>query len=208
MGLEGYEYKSRASQKAMAVLRAQGTVFHTVEAMRAGVHPRTFYAMRDAGIIERLAQGLYRLADGPILSNPDFAIVAAKVPKGVLCLVSALSYHGITNEIPHQVYLALPRGAEEPRLDHPPMKTFRFGAPTFEEGIEYHEIDGIPVKIYGPEKTIADCFKYRNKIGLDVALESLKFYRRRKHFKADELIRYARICRVEKVMRPYIKAII
>jgi predicted transcriptional regulator of viral defense system len=200
--------KSNTFQKAMEFFRSRGKVFLTIEAMKAGVHPRTFYAMRDEGIIERLAKGVYRLTDTPVLSNPDLAIVATKVPKGVLCLVSALSYHGITNEIPHQIYLALPKGAEEPRLEYPPLKTFRFGRSMFDEGIEHHKIDGIPLKVYCPEKTIADCFRFRNRIGLNVALEALRFYRQRRRFKADELIRYAKICRVENIIRPYIEAVL
>ena len=129
-----------------------------------------------------------------------------KIPKGVICLISALSFHEITTEIPHQVYLALPRGSEPPRLDYPPLKVYWFGDPAFKEGIEHHEVDGIPINIYSPEKTIADCFKYRNKIGMDVAIEALKLYRQRKKFKIDDLIHYAKICRVEKIMQPYIEA--
>jgi predicted transcriptional regulator of viral defense system len=191
----------------MELLRSRGGVFQTTEAIKAGVHPRTFYTMRDQGTIERLAQGVYRLTDGPVLSNPDLAIVAAKVPKGVLCLVSALSYHEITNEIPHQIYLALPRGAEPPRLDYPPLRIFWFSGFAFKEGIEHHKVDGVPVRVYSPEKTIADCFKYRHKIGIDVVVKALKVYRQRKRFKADELIHHAKICRVENVMRPYLEAL-
>lgn len=164
--------------------------------------------MREQGIIERLGRGVYRFVDMPSLGNPDLVTVAMKVPKGVICLISALSYHEITTEIPHEVYLALPRGAEPPRLDYPPLRVFWFSGPAFEEGIENHDVDGIPVKVYNPEKTLADCFKYRNKIGLDVVLEALKFYRQRKRFRADDLMRFARICRVEKVMRPYVEVLL
>jgi predicted transcriptional regulator of viral defense system len=126
----------------------------------------------------------------------------------VICLISALSFHEITTEIPHQIYLALPRGAEPPRLDYPPLRIFWFSGPAFEEGIENHNVDGIPIMVYNPEKTLADCFKYRNKIGLDVVLEALKFYRQRKRFNVYELIRYAKVCRVEKVMRPHVGALL
>jgi predicted transcriptional regulator of viral defense system len=162
--------------------------------------------MRDKGLIARLGRGMYRFADMPAMGNPDIATVAMKIPKGIICLISALSYHEMTTEIPHEVYLALPRGAEPPRLDYPPLRIFWFSSPAFDEGIEQHDVDGIPMKVYNPEKTLADCFKYRNKIGLDVVLEALKFYRQRKRFKADELMHFARICRVEKVMRPYLEA--
>jgi predicted transcriptional regulator of viral defense system len=140
------------------------------------------------------------------MGNPDLAIIAMKIPKGVICLISALSYHEITTEIPHEVYLALPRGTEPPRLDYPPLRVFRFGRYAFEEGIEQHDVDGVLMRVYSPEKTLADCFKYRNKIGIDVALEALKNYRRRKQFNVDELMHYARVCRVERVMRPYVEA--
>jgi len=134
--------------------------------------------------------------------------MASAIPacsKSVICLISALSYHEMTTEIPHEIYLALPRGAEPPRLDYPPLRIFWFSGTAFTDGVEQHDIDGIPVKVYNPEKTLADCFKYRNKIGLDVVLEALKFYRQRKRREVDELMRYARMCRVEKVMRPYLE---
>ena len=188
--------------------RSQGGVFRTGEVIKAGVHPRTLYTLRDQGVIKRLGRGMYRFADMPSLGNPDLATVAMKVPKGVICLISALSYHELTTEIPHEIYLALLRGAEPPRLDYPPLRIFWFSGPAFTEGIERHDLDGIPVRVYNPEKTLADCFKYRNKIGLDVVLDALKFYRQRKRFRADDLMRYSRICRVEKVMRPYLEAIL
>ena len=195
-----------AIRQARALLKPQAGAFRTGEALKAGVHPRTLYKMRDQGVIERLGRGMYRFADMPSLGNPDLATVGMKVPKGVICLISALSYHEMTTEIPHEIYVALPRGAEPPRLDYPPIRIFWFSGSAFTEGVEQHDVDGIPVKVYNPEKTLADCFKYRNKIGLDVVLEVLKFYRQRKRFRVDDLMRYARICRVEKVMRPYLEA--
>ncbi|MGZ6208489.1 MAG: type IV toxin-antitoxin system AbiEi family antitoxin domain-containing protein [Syntrophales bacterium] len=200
--------ESNAIKRAKELFSPHGGTFRVKEAINAGVHPRTLYTMRDEGIIEKLGRGVYRFADMPVLGNPDLTTVAMKVPKGVICLISALSYHEMTTEIPHQIYLALPRGAEPPRMDYPPLRIFWFSGPAFEEGIENHDVDGIHIMVYSPEKTLADCFKYRNKIGLDVVLEALKFYRQRKRFKVDELMRYARICRVEKVMRPYVQTIL
>lgn len=193
-------------QRAKDLLSSQSGAFRTGDALKAGIHPRTLYAMRDQGAIERLGRGMYRFADMPAMENPDLATVALKVPKGVICLISALSWHEMTSEIPHEIYLALPRGAEKPRLAYPPLRIFWFQSHAFEEGVEDYDVDGIRVRIYSPEKTLIDCFKYRNKIGLDVALEALKLYRQRKRFKADELMRFARICRVEKIMRPYLEA--
>ena len=195
-----------AVQRAKAMLRSQSGAFRTRDAIKAGIHPRTLYAMRDQEAIERLGRGMYRFADMPAMGNPDLATVALKVPKGVICLISALSWHEMTSEIPHEIYLALPRGAEPPRLAYPPLRIFWFQGDAFGAGVEDHDMDGIGVRIYSPEKTLADCFKYRNKIGIDVVLEALKLYRQRKRFQADALMRFARICRVEKVMRPYLEA--
>lgn len=195
-------------KEAKKLFRRRGGILRTSEAIRVGIHPRTLYAMRDEGIVERLSRGLYRLSDLPPLGNPDLVSVGLKVPGGVICLISALAYHEITTQIPHEVYLALERGAEPPRLDHPPLRVFWFTGGAFTEGIETHEIDGVPVRIYGPEKTLADCFKYRNKIGLDTAVESLKLYHARKPIRVENLMRFAAVCRVEKVMRPYLETVL
>lgn len=191
---------------AVDLLCSRSGAFRTGEAIKAGVHPRTIYTLLDQGVIERLGRGLYRFSDMPAMGNPDLATIAMKVPKGVICLISALSWHEMTSEIPHEIYLALPRGAEPPRLAYPPLRIFWFQSQSFEEGVEEHDMDGIRVRIYSPEKTLADCFKYRNKIGIDVVLEALKLYRKRRRFKVDTLVHFARICRVEKVMRPYLEA--
>ncbi|MDY6954517.1 MAG: transcriptional regulator, partial [Thermodesulfobacteriota bacterium] len=151
---------------------------------------------------------VYRLANSPPLGNPDLVTVATRVPGGVICLISALSFHELTTQIPHEVHVALPRGAEEPRLGHPPVKTYRFTGEAFTEGVEAHELDGVSVRIYGPEKTLADCFKFRNKVGLDTAVEAVRFYRQRRNVKADDLMRYAAICRVNKTIRPYLEALL
>lgn len=200
--------KQNAFAEAAAAFREHGGILRTKEALSLGVHPRTLYAMRDAGKLERLGRGLYRLADLPPLGNPDLVAVALRVPGGVLCLVSALAVHEITTQIPHEVYVALVRGAEPPRLGHPPVRVFWFTGEAFTEGIETHELDGVEVRVYGAAKTVADCFKYRNKLGLDTALEALKLYLREKRGRPDDLVRFARVCRVEKVMRPYIEALL
>jgi predicted transcriptional regulator of viral defense system len=131
-----------------------------------------------------------------------------KIPQSVITLLSALAFHEITTQIPHEIYIALKRGTEPPRLKHPPIRVFWFTGNAFSDGVEQYDVDGTLVRIYNPEKTIADCLKYRNKIGLDVALEALKLYRERIGFKVDDLMHFARVCRVEKVMRPYLEAII
>lgn len=200
--------KGSAFEAAEQVFHRHGGVLRTREAIRYGIHPRTLYAMRDAGIIECLSRGLYRIADLPPLGNPDLVAVALKIPNGVICLISALAWHELTTQIPHEVYLALPRGAEPPRLDYPPARVFWFTGDAHSEGVEIFEVDGVTVRIYNVEKTLADCFKYRNKIGLDTAVEALKRYVSNRRVKVDELMKYARICRVEKVMRPYLEALL
>jgi len=162
--------------------------------------------LRDASVLERLGRGLYRLMEMPALGNPDLVSVALQAPGGVICLISALSYYELTTQIPHEVHLAIPRGMEPPRIKHPPTRIFTFSKPGFEEGVEIKKLDGVSVRIYVPEKTLADCFKYRNKIGLDVAVEALKLYRERRSLKVDDIMRYARVCRVERIIRPYLEA--
>jgi predicted transcriptional regulator of viral defense system len=200
--------KNSAFAKAAAVFREHGGMLRTMEAVRLGVHPRVLYAMRDTGMLEQLGRGLHRLSDLPPLGNPDLVAVGLRVPEGVLCLLSALAVHEITTQIPHEVYVALKRGAEPPRLEHPPVRVFWFTGKAFTEGIETHKLDKVDIRVYGAAKTVADCFKYRNKLGLDVAVEALRLYLQKKRGLPDELVRFARVCRVEKVMRPYIEALL
>lgn len=195
-------------RKAEGLFRKHGGVLRTSEAIRAGIHPRTLYAMRDAGQVERLSRGLYRLSSLPPLGNPDLVSVALRVPSGVICLISALAYHELTTQVPHAVDIALARGTEPPRLDYPPIRLFWFKEKAFTEGIETHPVDGIKTRVYSPEKTLADSFKYRNKIGLDTVIEALKSYREHRRFDIDSLMHYAKVCRVQKVMRPYLEAIL
>lgn len=195
-------------EKVRNIFRQQGGILKMSEAVQTGIHRKMLYAMLDNGVIEKLDRGLYRLSELPPLGNLDLVSVARKVPTGVICLISALSFHELTTQIPHEVYIALKRGTETPRIKHPPVRVFRFTGDAFTEGVETPTVDGVKLHIYSPEKTLADCFKFRNKIGLDTAIEAVKFYRDKKHVKVDELMRYARICRVEKVMKPYMEALL
>jgi len=195
-------------EKSLAVFRKFGGIVKTSEAIKAGIHPRTFYNMLQEGIIEKLSRGLYRLVELPSLGSPDLVSVSKRVPNGVICLISALAFHEITNQIPHEVYLAVPRNSQIPRIDYPPVRIFRFSSSTYTEGIELQKVDGMPLRMYGPAKTVADCFKYRNKIGLDVAVEALKRYRETKLFSVDEMMYFAQVCRVARVMRPYLEAVL
>ncbi len=197
-----------AIERSARIFRLHGGLLRTSEAIRLGVHPRTLYTMRDAGALERLGRGIYRLSDLPPLANPDLATVALRIPHGVLCLISALAFHEITTQIPHEVYVAIKRGTEPPRLEHPPIRVFWFTGLAFTEGIEIHETDEINVRVYSAAKTVADCFKYRNKLGLDVAIEALGCFLRDRIGSPDELMHFARLNRSSRAIRPYIEALL
>jgi predicted transcriptional regulator of viral defense system len=198
----------KVEQEAIDIFKEHGGTLRTAEALRLGIYPRTLYELRDAGILERLSRGLYRLAELPALSDPDLAIVALKIPQAVICLVSALAFHELTTQVPHAVNIALPRGARSPRLDYPPLRIFRFSGPAWSEGVETHQVGQTSVRIYCPEKSVADSFKFRRKIGLDIAIEALKLYRQSPGFDVSTLLHYARVCRVESVMKPYLEALL
>ena len=140
-------------------------MIRTADAIQNGIHPRTLYQLRDNGTVERISRGVYRLAELAAISNPDLVTVASRVPNAVICLISALSFHDLTTQIPHVVSIAIQRDSRSPRIDFPPISVHQFSSESYAAGIENHEIDGVPVKIYNPEKTIVDCFKFRNKIG-------------------------------------------
>jgi len=195
--------------KARRVFTKYGGMLRTSKAIRLGVHPRTLYALRDSGEIEQVGRGLYRLSSAPPLSSPDLVPIAIRIPRAVVCLISALAHHGLTTQVPHSVDLALPSHAQIPKIDGVPLRVFWYSEPSFSAGIETFKMDEVPVRIYSPEKTIADCFKYRNKVGLDIAIEALRTYRERhKRPNRRALIHYAQVCRVEKIMRPYLEAIL
>jgi len=194
-------------RRAKAVFRRHRGVLRTSQALKLGIHPRILYHLRDTGWLVAVTRGVYRRADLPEPSHPDLLLVARRVPQAVMCLISALSFHSLTTQIPHEVQIALPRRTRYPRLDHPPLRVFLMTGATYAEGIETHSIDGIPLRVYGPAKTVVDCFKFRNKIGIDVAVEALRLARERKHVTPRALLQYARLCRVERVMRPYLEAL-
>jgi len=194
--------------RAIEVFRNHGGVMRMADASRAGVSRRTLYSMRDSGQLEQLARGLYRLADMSPLSEPDLVTVAKKVPQGVIYLISALAVHEMTTQIPHEVWIAIPRNNEPPRFDHPPTRTARLSELAYGIGIETHEFDGFEVKVYSREKTLVDCFRKRNDIGTDVVLEALKFYKSQGRTNFDLVLRYATQLRAEKAMRPYLEALV
>jgi predicted transcriptional regulator of viral defense system len=195
--------------KAREVFTEHGGMLRTSKALRLGIHPRTLYALRDAGEIEQVGRGLYRLSTAPALSSPDLVPIAIRIPRAVVCLISALAHHGLTTQIPHVIDIALPSHAKVPKVDGVPLRVFWYPETSFRAGVEVVAIDEVSVRIYAVEKTIADCFKYRNKIGLDVAIDALRAYRERTPKpNRSKLTKFAEINRVQKIMRPYLEAIL
>lgn len=198
--------RPNARDKARKVIRQSGGVIKTSDALQAGIHPRTLYQLRDTGDLEQISRGIYRLTEIEPVSNPDFVIVATRIPNSVICLISALSFHEITTQIPHEISLAIPKESKPSMMEYPPVQFYKFSKESFLAGIEEYQIDGVTVKVYSPEKTLADCFKFRNKIGMDIVLEALKLYKSRKKFDHKKILEYAKICRVDKIVRPYLEA--
>ena len=190
---------TRVFEREVELFRQHGGGLRMAEALRLGLNRKKLYAMRDAGVVVPVSRGVYRLASLDPLAHPDLVTVAKRVPQGVLCLISALSFHELTTQVPHTIDVALERGKTKPRLDYPPTRFVWFSGPAFHEGIETHELDGVSVRIY-------DCFRYRNQIGMDVALEALRLWRERRKKKLDVLLKYARMRHVEQAMRPYLEA--
>jgi predicted transcriptional regulator of viral defense system len=195
-----------SSERLLQLARRHGSVTRqTVTA--AGIHTQMLTRLIRAGELERVAPGHYRLPNAPVTEHHGLAIVAAAAPKAVICLLSALSFHEIGTQLPHAVWIAIDRRARRPTLRYPPLQVVRFGGLSLTEGIETHEIEGQIVRVFNVAKTITDLFKYRNKVGLEVALEALREAWRARRFTMTEIHRYARICRVERVMTPYLEAL-
>ncbi|MGB5468630.1 MAG: AbiEi antitoxin N-terminal domain-containing protein [Sedimenticolaceae bacterium] len=159
------------------------------------------------GRLQRVGRGLYALPGRPVSEHNALAEVARKHPQAIVCLLSALRFHGLTTQSPFEVWLAIPNKARAPKMDYPPLRIVRFSGVALTRGVEDHVIDGVPVRVTSVARTVADCFKFRNKIGLDVALEALQEAWRAKRASMDELWRYATLCRVANVMRPYMESL-
>lgn len=195
------------AERLMRLATEQGVVT-TRDVARAGIHTQTLSRLVREGKLERVARGQYRLPEGPVTEHHGLALAARAVPGGVVCLLSALSFHGIGTQLPSQVWMAIDRRARTPQLRYPPLRIVRFTGHALTEGIEHHLIEGHDVPVYGVAKTLADTFKFRNKIGLEVALEALRESWRERRFTIDELDRFAEICRVDHVIRPYVEALV
>ena len=174
---------------------------------QAGI-PRVYlYRMAKRGLVRRVGRGLYLPKGIEPTENHSLAEAGKLYPKGVICLLSALQFHNLTTQGPFEVWMAIDEKAKRPKPKHPAIRFLRFSKKSLTEGIEEHKIEGVQVRVYNPAKTVADLFKYRNKVGLDVALEALRDCREQRKCSDDYLWKYAKICRVQNVMRPYLEAL-
>src|SRR5574340_1267505 len=195
-----------AAERLIDLVRSQGLV-RPCDLAPLGIPRISLTRAVRRGQLERVGRGLYGIPGRQVSAHGALAEVARRVPKGVVCLLSALRFHGLTTQAPFEVWLAIENKAIAPKLDYPPLRIVRFSGASLTEGVEEHIVDGVTVRITGVAKTVADCFKYRNKIGLDVALEALREAWREKRMTSEDLWRYAKICRVANVMRPYLDSL-
>jgi predicted transcriptional regulator of viral defense system len=192
--------------RVLQLIRQLGIV-RPADVEARGIPRAHLYRLVREGAIERQARGIYVRNRHPLTADHTLAHVAKRVPRGVICLLTALRFHGMTTQNPAEVWIALPEKARRPKLDYPRLRVARFSGLALTEGIETHPCEKVDVRVYSAAKTVADCFKYRHKIGIDVAVEALRDFGRRRRGGATELARFARICRVTRVMQPYLDAI-
>ncbi|MBU0671553.1 MAG: transcriptional regulator [Candidatus Margulisbacteria bacterium] len=195
-------------RKLIGFLKNRSGLAGYSEIKKAGFDKTVLRSVVKSGQIKKVDRGLYRLAEGTQLSNPDLVAASIKVPKGIVCLLSALAFHEATSEIPRYVHIAILRGKHANKIKYPPVKYYRYAPGIWKEGLENHEVDGRRIRVYNLARTVVDCFKFRNKIGLDVARDALKVAVTEKEVKPKEIMKYAKLCRVESVIKPVLEAII
>ncbi len=199
---------TRKSKALISFFRKQGGILRFSEVIEGGFHPDSLKALEKTGKVENIGLGTYRLTNYPAGPYPDLVAVALQAPGGVICLISALTFHGATDEIPGHVDIAIPERAYANRIKYPPVRFYRFSRPAWEAGIEEHIINGRVVKIYSLEKTVADCFKFRNRIGMDIAREALKAAVSEKNAGPGVIMDYAKIDRVDGIVKPILEALL
>ena len=193
--------------KALKFLRQRPGIHKTGEFLAAGVYNRTLYRLRDKGTLVKVGYGLYRLAEKEPVQHSVYAELSWRIPKGVFCLISALDFHQIGTQEPYKHWIALPRGAHKPKIREYDIQYAFYKDKAYETGIEKHIVEGVEVRVYNPAKTVVDCFKHRNKIGLEVAIEALREAVRAKKATIPEIIRYAELFRMKNVMMPYLEGL-
>lgn len=195
------------NNKILALATRQGGIVSTKDVEGAGI-PRAYLSRLCAkGTLQRVDHGLYTLPEPDATEHLPLIEVSKRVPKAVVCLISALSFHEITTQIPNEVWIAVPRGGWRPAFAYPPLNVTHVSGQAFAFGVQTHRLRGVPVNIYSPAKTVVDCFKFRSKVGLDVAIEALKESWRQRKTSMDEIVEAAAVCRVSKVIRPYLEAV-
>jgi predicted transcriptional regulator of viral defense system len=194
------------TQRALDLVRAKGLI-RPRDLIAQKIPADYLDRLHRRGLVERISRGVYAWPGADLGENQTLAEAARQVPRGVICLLSALQFHDIGTRQPHEVWLAIPQGAWRPKLEYPKLRVVRFSGPSYSRSVEEHRLHGAPIRGYGPAKTVADCFKFRNKVGLDVALEALRECWRGRRCTMDDLWEAARICRMTQVMRPYLESL-
>jgi predicted transcriptional regulator of viral defense system len=198
----------RRAEELIDFFKSNGGLVRFSAILKAGFHPDSLNTLEKEKKVEKVARGLYRLVDYDFGEHPDLVLTSLQAPRGVICLISALSFYEATVEIPKYVDIAIPRGTHAYRIKYPPVRFYRFDFEAWQVGIEEHKIEGYKIKVYNLAKTIADCFKFRNKIGMNVARESLKVAITEKNIKPKEIMQYAKICRVDNIIKPVLEAML
>ena len=191
--------------RTLHLLESHG-IMRLSELKAHGIHPPTLTRLVDEGAIVRSSRGVYQLADANVELAHDLAEMAKRVPKGVICLISALQFHEITLQNARSVWMAIGERDRKPKMDYPPVRFVRFGAKALTAGVEEHRIDGVPVKIFNPAKSVVDCFRYRNTVGLAVAMEALRMALRSRKATPAAISDYAANLRIWSVIRPYLES--
>lgn len=196
------------SEKIVKYFKRYNGIARFSSMRKAGIHPDSIKKAESEGVIEKIGRGLYKLTTDNIESHSDYLLATLQTSKGIICLISALYFYRVTDEIPRVVDIAIPTGARANKIEYPPVQFYRFSQPTWNTGVETHEIEGHKIQIYSLAKTLADCFKFRNRIGINVARESLKIAITEKKVKPTEIYKYAKICRVDKILKPILESMI
>jgi predicted transcriptional regulator of viral defense system len=198
--------RSPSQKKTVLKLLERHGIMRLSDLMARGIHPPTLARLVEQGVLARPSRGLYELADAEVELNHSLAEIAKRVPRGVICLISALQFHGIALQMPSSVWVAIGTRDRKPRIDRPSAKVVRFGERALTSGIKTHVIASVPVRIFNPAKTVVDCFRYRSTVGLDVALEALRMALRSRKATPDAIAKYARALRIWNVLRPYLES--
>lgn len=192
--------------QALRLLKRVG-IARSRDLERVGISRTQLRRLREQGLIERVGRGLYSRPGAALTERHHLAEAARRVPGGIVCLLSALRFHGLTTQNPFEVWTAIDRKAWRPRVEHPPLRLVYLSGPALREGVEEHDVGGVPVRVFSAAKTVADCFKFRNKIGTDVAVEALREYRRLHPKRLEAVWHFAEVDRVTKVLRPYLESL-